>query len=72
MQGATVSTGQIPPGSPGNWTTNQRIHMEQPVALAIYVAEDGLVSHQCEERPLGLRVFDAQCREMPGREDGVV
>ena len=28
------------------------------MALA-YVAEDGLVGHQWEERPLGLRVFDA-------------
>jgi hypothetical protein len=33
--------------------------MELPVALVIYVAEDGLVGHQWEERPLGLRVFDA-------------
>jgi hypothetical protein len=29
------------------------------MALATYVAEDGLVGHQWEERPLGLRVFDA-------------
>ena len=36
----------------------QRVHMEGPVALASYV-EDGLVGHQWEERPLGLRVFDA-------------
>ena len=26
---------------------------------AAYVAEDGLVGHQWEERPLGLRVFNA-------------
>jgi hypothetical protein len=26
---------------------------------APYVAEDGLVGHQCEEQPLGLRGFDA-------------
>jgi hypothetical protein len=31
MKGATVSTGQTP-GAPGNWTTNQRIHMEGPMA----------------------------------------
>jgi hypothetical protein len=37
-----------------NYTTNQRKHMVALVALAIYVAEDGLVSHQWEERPLGL------------------
>ena len=44
--------------APRDWTTNQRIHMEGPMALA-YVAEDGLVGHQWEEWPLGLRVFDA-------------
>ena len=30
------------PGTPRDWTTNQRIHMEGPMALAAYVAEDGL------------------------------
>ena len=34
-------------------------NMEEPVALAAYVAEDGLVEHQWEQRPLSLRVFDA-------------
>ena len=29
------------------------------MALATYVAEDGLVGHQGEERPSGLRVFNA-------------
>ena len=29
------------------------------MALAAYAAEDGLVGHQWEELPLGLRVFDA-------------
>ena len=58
MEGATVSTGQTP-GAPGDWTTNQRIHMEGPMALATYVAEDGLAGHQWEERPLGLRRFNA-------------
>jgi hypothetical protein len=29
------------------------------MAPAAYVAEDGLVGYQWEERPLGLRVFDA-------------
>jgi hypothetical protein len=47
------------PGAPGDWTTNQRIHMEPLMALATYVAEDGLFGHQWEERPSGLRVFDA-------------
>ena len=29
-----------------DWTTNQRVHMEGPIALATYVAEDDLVGHQ--------------------------
>jgi hypothetical protein len=29
------------------------------MALATYVTEDGLVGHQWEERPSGLRVFNA-------------
>ena len=45
MEGATVSTGQTP-RAPGDWTTNQRIHMEQPMVLGTYVAENGLVVHQ--------------------------
>ena len=48
-----------PLGAPGDSTTNQRIHMERPMTLATCVAEDGLVGHQWEERPLGLSVFDA-------------
>ena len=48
-----------PPRLPEDWTTNQRIHMERSMALAIYVAENGLVGHQWEERPLGLRMFNA-------------
>ena len=42
------------PRTPKDWTTNQRIHMERPMVLATYVAEDGLVGHQWEERPLVL------------------
>jgi hypothetical protein len=37
-----------------NYTTYQRKHMVEFVALAIYVAEDVLVSHQWEERSLVL------------------
>jgi hypothetical protein len=29
------------------------------MVLTAYVAENGLVGHQWEERPLGLKVFDA-------------
>ena len=32
--------------SPWTYVTNQRKHMVEHVALAIYVAEDGLVGHQ--------------------------
>jgi hypothetical protein len=33
--------------------------MEGSMALATYMAEDGLVVHQWEEMPLSLRVFGA-------------
>ena len=49
MEGATVSTGQIP-RAPMDWTTNQRVWRREPTAPAVYVAEDGLVGHQWEER----------------------
>jgi hypothetical protein len=51
-----MSTSQTPPG---DWTTNQRVHMEGPIAPAAYVAEDGLVGHKWKEWPLGLSGFDA-------------
>jgi hypothetical protein len=57
-----------PPRASKDWTTNQRIHMEEPMVLATYVAEDGLVGHQWEEESLGLRVL-TQCRKIPGQED---
>ena len=41
-----------------DWTTNQRVHMEGHMALAAYVAEDGLVGLQWEERPLSTRMLD--------------
>jgi hypothetical protein len=69
MGGATVSTGQTPPPpAPGDWITNQRVYREGPMAPAIYVAEDSLVGHQWEERPLGLRGLIPQCRGMSRRE----
>jgi hypothetical protein len=34
-------------------------YKEGPMAPAAYVTEDGLVGHQWEERPLGLRGFYA-------------
>ena len=48
-----------PPRVPGDWTNNQRIQMEEPMALTTCVAEVDLVGHQWEERPSGLRVFNA-------------
>ena len=39
---------------PASTTTNQRKHMVGLMALAVYVAEDGLVSHQWEGRLLVL------------------
>ena len=56
--GATVSTIQTPEAR-GDWTTHQRVHIERLMALAVYVAEDGLVGHQWEERCLILWGFDA-------------
>jgi hypothetical protein len=58
MEGATVSTGQTPWNFQGDWTTNQRVHVDGPMTLVEYVAEDGLVGHHWEEWPLGLRDFD--------------
>ena len=56
MEGATVSTGQMPWSS---WGLDQRVHMEGPMALTAYVTEDGLVGHQWEDQPLGLRGLGA-------------
>ena len=54
----TISTNQTdpplqPPDLPGT-KPRTRVHMEGPMAPATYVAEDGLVRHQWEERPLVL------------------
>ena len=48
-----------PIGVPWNWITSQIIHMEGPMTLATYVAEDGLVGHLWADKPLGMRVFDS-------------
>jgi hypothetical protein len=50
---------QVRPLSSQGLDHQPSIHMEPPMALATYVVEDGLVGHQWEVRPLGLRVFDA-------------
>jgi hypothetical protein len=54
-----------------DWSTNQRIHMEQPMVLATYVAEDGLVGHQWEEKTLGLRYSMPSVGECQDRRMGV-
>ena len=42
------------------------------VSLAVYVAEDGLVGHHSEERPLGLATFIClSTGECQGQEVGV-
>ena len=41
--------------------------MKGHMALATYVAEDGLVGHQAKDQSLGSM---PQCRGMPGREAG--
>ena len=61
---------RFPPLAPVDWTTNQRVHMERAMAPAEYVAEDGVIGRQWEVQSLGLRLFNAQCRRMPGQEDG--
>ena len=45
-----------PPRAFKDKTTNQRVHMEQPMAPAACVAEDGPVGHQWRR---GLRRLDA-------------
>jgi len=46
-------------------------HMDRPMAPAAYVAEDGLVGHQWEEKPFVLPRLDPsplpQCRGMSGQ-----
>jgi hypothetical protein len=46
--------------------------MEGPIAPATYVAEDGLVGHQWEERPLGpVKALCPSVEEYQDREAGV-
>jgi hypothetical protein len=52
---ATVSTSQTILELLGDLKTKEL----GPMAPASYVAEGGLVEHQLEEQPLGLRGFDA-------------
>jgi hypothetical protein len=55
----TISTNQTNPELPGTKPPT-RVHMEGHMPLALFVAEDGLVGYQWEERSM------SQCRVMPG------
>ena len=46
------------PRAPRDQNTNQRKHLVGLMAPAAYVAEDGLICYQWEERPLFLRRLD--------------
>jgi hypothetical protein len=48
-----------PPRAPRECITIQRVYMDGPMALAAYVAEDGLIGHQWKVCPLVLWGFDA-------------
>jgi hypothetical protein len=56
---------------PGTKPPTKRVHMEGPMALAAYVAEDGLVRHQWEERLLLLSWEGSMPQECQGRKVGV-
>jgi hypothetical protein len=48
------------------------MYLKTNFSLAAYVAEDGLVGHHWEERPLGLANFICPCTaEFQGQEAGV-
>ena len=60
-----------PIGGTTIWT-NQYPHHPRAVSLVAYVAEDGLVGHHWEERPLGLVNFIClSTGEHQGQEVGV-
>jgi hypothetical protein len=61
----TISTNQTLQSSKG-LNPQERVHMEGPMALAAYVAEDGLVRPQWEESSLFLRDSMTQRRGMLG------
>jgi hypothetical protein len=44
--------------------------MEEPIAPATYVGEDGLARHQLEEKSLLCEGLISQCNGMPGWEVG--
>jgi hypothetical protein len=57
--------------APWDSTITQTVHMEGLMAPAPYVAEDGLVGHQWEERPWSCEGSVSQCGEIPGPGSGI-
>ena len=51
-----------------SWGLDHQPKSTMEGAMAVYVAEDGLVGHQWEERPLVLGCSMPQCKRMPGQE----
>jgi hypothetical protein len=52
-----------------NFCTNVR---KELLSLAAYVSKDGLVSHHCKERPIGLANFICPCTgERQGQKGGM-
>jgi hypothetical protein len=64
----TTVLNSLTPSVPRYRTTNQRVYMEGLMAQVTYVAEDGHVGHQWEERPLGWECLMPSCRGIQGRE----
>jgi hypothetical protein len=54
IERTTVSTNHIPPEFSGTKLPTKEYTWEGPMAPASYIAEDGLVGPQWEERPLVL------------------
>ena len=51
-------------------STNKRVYRQGPITPTAYVAEDGLVGHQGEERgPWSCEGLMPECRGMPGWGD---
>jgi hypothetical protein len=58
-----------PPGAPRDWTTNQRVHMEGPMAPTAYVQRMALLDISGRRGPWAYECLEPQYREMPAWED---
>jgi hypothetical protein len=61
----TISANQSPQSSQ-ELNHQPKVHMEEPMAPAAYVAEDGLIWHQIRRGPWPCKGLIPQCRGMPG------